>query len=59
MDAAILIKAIELAAKYGLPAIVEGIKAMNKDTITLADVEALDGLVKRPETFFSEPDEAA
>jgi SpoU rRNA methylase family enzyme len=60
MGTAAIIKCLELAAKYGVPAVLRGIEAMNKPVITLEDVDALEGLVKRPEEYFNEkPEEAA
>jgi hypothetical protein len=60
MATATIIKCLELAAKYGVPAVVQGVKALNKSDITLADIDALEGLVKRPEEYFNEkPEEAA
>lgn len=60
MATATIIKCLELAAKYGVPAVLKAINALSKDTITLADIDALEGLVKRPEEYFNEkPEEAA
>ena len=60
MGTAAIVKCLELAAKYGVPAVMQGIKALNKSDITLEDIDALEGLVKRPEEYFNEkPEEAA
>lgn len=60
INTTVLIKGLELAAKYGVPAVIEGIKALGKEEVTLADIVELEGLVKRPESYFTDtPDEAA
>lgn len=45
---------IELAMKYGVPAVVSGIQAWQKDpaTITVEDIRALGAALPDPETFF-------
>ncbi|MGX7950471.1 peptidase M16 [Oleidesulfovibrio alaskensis] len=59
-NTAVLIKGLELAAKYGVPAVIEAVKTLGKESVTLADIAELEGLVKRPESYFTDtPDEAA
>lgn len=40
-----------LAVRYGVPAIIEGIQVLNKETITEADLADLEGLVMKPEDY--------
>ena len=51
METAIVINALSLAIKYGVPAVMEGINALGKETITLEDIEALETAIKPPEEY--------
>lgn len=56
MDAAtiaIISEILELALKVGVPAVQKAIAAMGKTEITLADVQALHGLVSAAESYFA------
>ena len=53
METAVIIEALELAAKVGVPAVQAAIAAFNKDKITLEDVQALKGLVAAAESYFT------
>ena len=44
---------LELALKVGVPAVQSVIAAMGKDEITLADVQALRGLVDAAGSYFA------
>lgn len=52
METAIIIEALELAAKVGVPAVQAAITAFNKDRVTLEDIKALKGLVQAAESYF-------
>ena len=47
-----VIKILELAATYGIPAIIEIINSYNKIELTLEDIEQLKNRVKKPEEYF-------
>jgi len=49
---AVVSEVLELALKVGVPAVQGVIAAMGKDEITLADVQALKGLVAGAESYF-------
>ena len=57
MDAAatvaVVSEVLELALKVGVPAVQAAIAAFNKDKVTLADVQALKGLVAAAESYFA------
>ena len=63
MDAAatvaVVSEVLELALKVGVPAVQGVIAAMGKDEITLADVQALKGLVAGAESYFVSTQAAA
>jgi hypothetical protein len=42
---------IGLVIKYGAPVVVDAINSMNKTTITLEDITALEDLIKPPEQY--------
>lgn len=50
MSTDVIIAALELAAKHGIPLVMKAIEAMGKDEITLADIQALK-ITKDPEEF--------
>ena len=52
METAVILAIIEMAAKYGIPAVVEAIKAWNVSTIRQEDIALLETLVAKPETYF-------
>ena len=43
---------LELAIKYGAPAILSAIQNMDKDVITVDDVASLALMVKEPKEYF-------
>ena len=47
---ALILALFELAMKYGVPAVQSAIAAIDKEDITLADIEALK-ITKEPEEF--------
>ena len=51
MNTAVLLTILELALKYGVPAVQSAIEAMNKDKITEDDIRALPGLIRKPEEY--------
>lgn len=51
MEAAAVVSLVALIFQYGIPAVTAGITAYNKPIITVDDVNALHGLVKRPEEY--------
>lgn len=46
-----LLVVLELAVKYGIPAVVSIIKTWKLDKITVADVKLLENRLKRPEEY--------
>lgn len=52
METAIIIEALELAAKVGVPAVQAAIAAFNKESVTLDDIKALKALVQPAESYF-------
>ena len=51
MNTAVIMTILELALKYGVPAVQSAIEAMNKDKITEDDIRALPGLIRKPEEY--------
>lgn len=51
MEATVIIAILGLVEKYGIPAAMNAIKALGKETITAEDVEKLKTLVKPPESY--------
>ena len=51
METATIIAILELAAKYGIPAVTASINEMNKSTITDEDIKNLATLIKKPEDY--------
>lgn len=51
MKTELILGILELAVKYGVPAVREAIAAVNKEIITQADIDALPALIKRPEEY--------
>lgn len=47
----LMLQLIALAMEYGIPAVTNAIAAMNKEEITLEDIQALRDLVKPPESY--------
>jgi len=50
-DKTIVETALELAMKFGIPAVLEVIKGWNKTVITQADIDALATQIKKPEEY--------
>lgn len=50
METAIILALLDAAIKYGIPAVTSAIVALNKDEITLEDIEGLK-ITKEPEEF--------
>jgi hypothetical protein len=44
----LIVNLIPLVVSYGVPAVIKGIGALEKDEITLEDIESLRGLIKPP-----------
>ena len=42
---------IGLIVQYGVPAVIAGIGALQKDEVTLEDIKALKDLIKPPEEY--------
>lgn len=51
MEAALIIGILEVVGKYGIPATINAINALGKETITQEDIDALPGLIKKPEEY--------
>lgn len=51
MNTAVLLTILELALKYGVPAVQSAIEAMNKDKITEEDIKALATMIRKPEEY--------
>ena len=50
----IIIEVLKVALVDGVPAVMDVINSMNKDTITKSDIEDLKKIINRPEDYFSE-----
>lgn len=50
-DKECLLMVLELAVKYGIPAVVEMVRTWKLDKITTADVKLLAHRLKRPEEY--------
>ena len=57
MDKAFLIAVLELIIKYGLPNVVNILKAFEKPVVTQEDIEGLRELVKDPDEYIKPPTE--
>lgn len=51
MNTATILSVLELAVKYGVPAVQAAIEAINKEEITEEDIKALPGLIRKPEEY--------
>lgn len=51
MDAALIITILGYVTEYGVPAVVKAINELGKETITQEDIDALPGLIKKPEEY--------
>ncbi len=47
----LMLNLIALCLQYGIPAITSAIASMEKENITLEDIQALRNLVKPPESY--------
>lgn len=52
MNTQVLVTALELAAKYGVPAVLDIVRTWSKDTVTLEDVQQLESLVQPANDYF-------
>lgn len=55
MEKELAIVIINAVGKYGVPAMIEAIQNLGKDTITNEDIEALGSNMKEPEEYFKRP----
>lgn len=51
MNTTLVLLILELATKYGIPAVQKIISTWQKDTVTLEDVEALRERLKHPDEY--------
>lgn len=51
MNVTVLLLILELAAKYGVPAVREIIEAWEKTSVTEEDIEVLRGKLKHPNEY--------
>lgn len=51
MNTATILAILELAVKYGVPAVQKAIEAIEKDTITEEDIKALATMIRKPEEY--------
>ena len=51
MNTAAILSILELAMKYGVPAIQAAIEAINKEEITEEDIKALPGMIRKPSEY--------
>lgn len=51
MNTATILSILELAVKYGVPAVQAAIEAINKEEITEEDIKSLPGLIRKPEEY--------
>lgn len=51
MNTATILAILELAVKYGVPAVQSAIEAINKDEITEEDIKALPGMIRKPKEY--------
>lgn len=42
---------VGLVLEYGVPAVMDAVAALNKETVTAEDIESLHGLIKPPEQY--------
>lgn len=47
----VILRILQLAAEYGIPAIQQSLKLWSKDTVSLDDIEALKGMIKSPDEY--------
>lgn len=51
MNTATILTILELAMKYGIPAVQKAIENINKDEITEEDIKALATMIRKPEEY--------
>ena len=51
MNTATILSILELAVKYGVPAVQKAIETINKDEITEEDIKALATMIRKPEEY--------
>lgn len=51
MNTATILSILELAVKYGVPAVQAAIEAINKEEITEEDIKSLPGMIRKPEEY--------
>ena len=54
VDKQLVLDILEVALVDGVPAVMNVINSMNKETITKSDIEDLKKIIRRPEDYFSE-----
>lgn len=54
MNTQLVFLILELAAKYGVPYVVDSINTLNKDEITADDIKNLEMKFQKPETYFND-----
>ncbi len=47
----IVLALMAMVMQYGVPAVTAALGQLNKETVTIEDIEALKGLVKPPEEY--------
>lgn len=52
MDTIVILEILKIAVVNGIPAVQSAIEACHKDKITIADIKAIQALVKKPEEYF-------
>lgn len=52
METAVILAIIEMAAKYGIPAVIDAVNAWGLDSIKESDLAHLEALVAKPESYF-------
>lgn len=53
METVMIMKILSIALQHGVPAVMEGVEALNKENITLEDVDALGESMKAPDAWRS------
>ena len=51
MNTAAILSILELAVKYGVPAVQAAIEAINKEEITEEDIRELPGMIRKPSEY--------
>lgn len=51
MSVETILRILQLAAQYGIPAVQQALQLWDKETVTVEDLVALKGMIKSPDEY--------